>query len=117
MIGLAGVLLLAACGSNSVHSAASASHTASAGSGAETIVIKNFMFQPSTLTVAPGAVVTVRNEDTVTHTLTDKSDSRLFNTGDIAAGQSETFRAPNQAGSYAYICMIHQYMAGTLVVR
>jgi plastocyanin len=118
LICLAGVLLLVACGSSSGHPAASGSQArAAAGGGADTIVIKNFMFQPSTLTVAPGAVVTVRNEDTVTHTLTDASDSRLFNSGDIAAGQSATFRAPNQAGSYAYICMIHQYMTGTLVVR
>jgi plastocyanin len=75
------------------------------------------MFSPMTLTVAPGATVTVRNEDSVTHTLTDKASSSLFGTGDIAAGRSMTFHAPKQSGSYTYICEIHQYMTGTLVVR
>jgi plastocyanin len=74
------------------------------------------MFAPASLTVAPGTVVTVRNEDTVTHTLADKADAGLFSTGDIAAGQSKTFKAPAKAGSYGYICTIHQYMSGTLNV-
>jgi len=96
--------------------AAAGTGSPAAGSAADTIVIKNFMFAPMSTTVAPGAVVTVHNEDTVTHTLTDKADPKLFSTGDIAAGQSKTFKAPGQAGSYGYICTIHQYMTGTLIV-
>jgi plastocyanin len=115
------VLLLGACSSGSGGSSAQPAATGSASpavsSAAGTIVIKNFMFQPMSVTVAPGAVVTVRNEDTVTHTLTDESDPKLFTTGDIAAGQSKTFKAPNAAGSYGFICSIHQYMTGTIVVR
>ena len=105
----------AAAGSGSTATTGSGS-TAAAGSAADTIVIKNFMFAPMSTTVAPGAVVTVHNEDTVTHTLTDKADPKLFSTGDIAAGQSKTFKAPGQAGSYGYICTIHQYMTGTIIV-
>jgi plastocyanin len=82
----------------------------------DTVVIKNFMFSPATLSVSPGTVVTVRNEDSVTHTLTDKADPGLFNTGDIRPGQVKTFKAPGKAGSYPYFCTIHQYMTGTLVV-
>jgi plastocyanin len=132
LAGLTGVLLLTACGSSgssATTGGGSAAATgrvspASAGSGspaasaaADTIVITNFMFAPASLTVAPGTVVTVRNEDSVTHTLADKADPQLFQTGDIAAGQSKTFKAPGTAGSYGYICTIHQYMSGTLVVR
>jgi plastocyanin len=64
--------------------------------------------------VAPGATVTVTNEDQVAHTIT--STKGAFNTGNIGSGQSKTFTAPNTPGSYPYICMIHQYMSGTLVV-
>jgi len=122
LAGLAAVPLLAACSSGSSGSAAAAGASspaaAPAASGtADTIVIKNFTFSPASLTVAPGAVVTVRNEDSVTHTLTDKADKKLFDTGDIAAGQAKSFKAPNGAGSYPYICTIHQYMSGTLIVR
>ena len=113
------VLVLTACGGSSGTPTATGSASASAGTtaGADTIVIKNFMFSPASLNVAPGTVVTVRNEDSVTHTVTDKADPKLFSTGDIAAGQVKTFKAPGQAGSYSYFCMIHQYMTGTLVVR
>jgi plastocyanin len=128
--GLAGVLLLSACGSSgssattgasapatSATTAASPGGSAAASSAAGTVVIKSFMFGPMSLTVSPGAVVTVRNEDSTTHTLTDKSDPSVFNTGDIPAGQSKTFTAPKKPGRYDYICSIHQYMTGTLVVR
>jgi plastocyanin len=66
------------------------------------------------LTVAPGATVTVTNQDQATHTVT--ATKGVFNTGDVLPGQSKTFTAPNAVGSYAYICSIHQYMSGILVV-
>ena len=126
--GLLLVLALTACGgSSSSSSSSSASATASAqatGSPAsqkpgttDTIVIKNFMFTPDSVTVAPGAVVTVRNEDSVTHTLTDKADHNAFNTGPVGPNQTKTFKAPDKAGSYPFLCTIHQFMTGTLVVR
>ena len=80
------------------------------------IVIKNFAYSPSSLTVAPGSTVTVKNEDTATHTVTATSGG-AFDTGDIQPGGSETFKAPSTPGSYAYICSIHQFMHGTLVVH
>jgi plastocyanin len=112
---LVGVALLAgACGGSS--SPSSSPHGAGAGgAGARaTIVIQNFAFSPAKTTVAPGATVTVDNKDGVTHTLTSTSGG--FTTGDVAAGQTKTFTAPSKAGSYPYICEIHQYMTGTLVV-
>lgn len=123
LAGLLVVLLLTACGGSSSAPAAAgsgsraAAGSAPASSAADTIVIKNFKFQPANLSVAPGTMVTVRNEDSVTHTVTDKADPKLFGTGDIAAGQAKTFKAPGKAGSYVYLCTIHQFMTGTLVVR
>ncbi len=116
-------LLLAACsssgGATSTTKAPSdpttASGSASSGSTAtDAITIKNFAFAPSTVTVAPGATVTVTNKDQVAHTITSTKGD--FNTGDIASGQSKTFTAPKTPGRYPYICSIHQYMTGTLVV-
>jgi plastocyanin len=120
--GLILILVLAGCSSSSSASATpSASVTGSSASQktgtTETIVIKNFMFSPDSLTVAPGAVVTVKNEDSVTHTLTDKTDQSAFNTGPVGAHQTKTFKAPDKPGSYPFFCMIHQFMTGTLVVR
>jgi plastocyanin len=120
--GLILALALTACGSTS--SASATSSTQPTGSSAsqkpattDTIVIKNFMFTPDSLTVAPGAIVTVQNEDSVTHTLTDKADQNAFNTGPVSPNQTKTFKAPDKAGSYPFLCTIHQFMTGTLVVR
>jgi plastocyanin len=115
-------LLLAACsssGSTTATTAAPASPTTSSGPASSTatsdaITIKNFSFAPASITVKPGATVTVTNKDQVAHTITSSKGS--FDTGDIGSGQSKTFTAPNTPGSYPYICSIHQYMTGTLVV-
>lgn len=120
VLALALALALAACGGSAATSSArqpSASKTGSAHSGISVVVIHMFGFHPSSLTVAPGATVTVRNTDTTTHTLTDKADPKLFSTGDIRPGQAKTFTAPMKPGSYPYICLIHQFMTGTLIVR
>ena len=121
ILALLSALVLSACGGSSGPSAttgsnASSGSNASQGSSKDTIVIQNFMFHPASLTVAPGTTVTIRNEDSVTHTLTDKSDPKLFSTGDVPAHGTKTIKAPGKAGSYTYICMIHQYMTGTLKV-
>ena len=121
--GLILVLVLTACSSSSSSASATPSATATGSSASQktgttdTIVIKNFMFSPDSITVSPGAVVTVKNEDSVTHTLTDKTDQNTFNTGPVAPNQTKTFKAPDKAGSYPFFCTIHQYMTGTLVVR
>ena len=73
------------------------------------------MFSPMSLTVKPGATVTVTNKDSATHTLT-AAGSGGFNTGDITHNQSKTFKAPMKSGTYHYICNIHQYMMGTITV-
>jgi plastocyanin len=102
-------LALSACSSSP---SSSSSTTVASG---HTIVIRNFAFSPKELRVAPGTVVTVDNEDMVTHTLTATGGGG-FNTGDIGSAQSKTFTAPASAGTYHYICSIHTYMMGTLVV-
>lgn len=102
---------MAAC--TSTPTAATTSGTDGRSSGT-TIVIHNFAFNPSSLTVAPGTRITVENRDGVTHTLT--SDTGAFNTGDVAAGATVHFEAPAKPGTYPYRCNIHQFMTGTLTV-
>src|SRR5271170_991151 len=119
---LAGALLLAACSSGgsgpsgSASSSGSSSGSSSAGAkSSNAITISNFMFSPMSVSVAPGSTVTVTNKDSVAHTLT--ATGGKFDTGDINGGQSKTFTAPTKPGTYSYICNIHQYMMGTIVVR
>jgi plastocyanin len=113
---LGAALLLSACSSGG--GSGSPASGSSGGSGAttstESITISNFMFSPMHASVAPGSTVSVTNKDSVTHTLT--ATGGRFNTGDIGPGQTKTFTAPSKAGTYDYICNIHQYMMGTIVV-
>ncbi|HEY6473100.1 MAG TPA: cupredoxin domain-containing protein [Acidimicrobiales bacterium] len=108
---LAGALLLASCGDGGGHPTASSGASASS----DHITISNFMFSPMSDDVAPGATVSVTNTDAVTHTLT--ATGGQFNTGEIGFHQTKTFRAPSTPGTYHYICQIHQYMLGTIVVK
>lgn len=128
---LVGAVGLAACSSTSsatgsaVRSAAPASASASAtGAGTSStstpaasihIVIKNFAFHPDKFTVAPGATITITNEDTVDHTFTARN--KAFNTGDIAPGKTVHITAPSTPGTYPYLCLIHQFMTGVMTVK
>lgn len=111
---LAGALLLAACGSSTPSKSGSPASPGASSSGTS-IIISNFMFSPMSLTVSPGATIKVTNQDSATHTLT--ANGGQFNTGDITHNQTKTFEAPSKPGTYHYICNIHQYMMGTIVVK
>jgi plastocyanin len=114
---LAGVLLtalLAACGGGSSKSSTATTNSSAAPVSAITVVIQNFAFHPANFAVTPGATITVRNEDTAPHDLT--ATNRSFTTGQINPGQTGTVKAPSTAGTFPYICTIHNFMTGTLTV-
>ena len=96
-------------------SSLSASAGATTTAPANLITISNFQFHKMVLKVNPGALIKVTNKDTVLHTLT--STHKRFNTGNIAHNQTKSFHAPLKAGTYGYICGIHQFMTGSIVVK
>jgi len=79
----------------------------------DSITIASFAFAPADLEAAPGAEITVSNNDDAVHTLTavDKS----VDTGNLEKGKSATITAP-QSGELAYLCTIHEYMKGVIRV-
>lgn len=79
---------------------------------AAAVSIVNFAFTPSSLRVRLGTRVTFTNRG-VTHTVT--ADGGLFDSGDLAPGQSYQFTF-TRAGSFAYHCQIHPSMRGTVSV-
>lgn len=105
---LAGIVL-AAC-SSSPDGGTAPGGGSNAGGGV--ITIKDFGYG-SPVTVAPGATVTVKQEDTVEH---DVSASG-FRTNLLGKGESATFTAPTQPGTYEYTCSVHPQMHGQLIVR
>ncbi|MBA0127034.1 cupredoxin domain-containing protein [Haloechinothrix sp. YIM 98757] len=78
------------------------------------IGIKDFEFTlPDS--VAPGAEITVTNEDNAAHTVT-ATEQGDFDT-EIQGGETATFTAPSEPGSYPLECTFHPSMTGTLVVE
>lgn len=77
-----------------------------------TITIKEFTFNPDTLTVKIGETVTWVNEDGAVHTV----NSSAFNSPNIKNGDTYKFQF-TVAGTYEYTCGIHPYMKGKIVVE
>ena len=78
------------------------------------IVAKDFMFNPTPLTVKVGSTVTWTNKDDEPHTVV--SDTGEFKSGGIDTNESfsHTFGKP---GTYHFTCSIHPRMVGTVVVQ
>ncbi len=83
------------------------------GQSGSAVEIRDFSFQPGTLTVAAGTTVTWTNDGSVPHTVT--SNERTFDSGDIAPGGSFSYTF-DQPGSYSYHCSLHPSMQGQIEV-
>ena len=119
----AGALIVAAVGLSGGKPAAGNSMTGmsmsapAAGNGApvatDAVTIKNFGFSPATISVPAGSTVVWTNDDSVQHDITFDGGgivSSVLNHNDTF---SHTFPT---AGTYHYICSIHPFMHGTVIV-
>lgn len=78
------------------------------------ITIKDFKYQMPK-SIAPGAKITVTNEDSAPHTVTaDQGDAFDVN---VPGKGSATFTAPMTPGTTAFHCTFHANMQGSLVVK
>ena len=102
-----------ACSAEAATSA-SVEATAPAAAPAATITIENFMFNTPE-SVPAGATIAVKNSDPAEHSVTADSGN-TFNV-EVDGGETKTFTAPSQPGSYPYHCSYHPMMHGTLVVK
>jgi plastocyanin len=82
--------------------------------GAAAVGIHDFSFDPQTITVKAGAAVAWTNGDPSPHSV--KSADGSFVSQNLQTGQtySTVFAAP---GTFPYVCGIHSFMAGTVVVE
>lgn len=101
---LAGVVVLAGCGSDGDGATVASSRPG-------TVVIKNLRYSPKTITVRAGETVTWEFDDgRIPHDV--KGDG--FDSGTKSKGSwSHTF---TKAGTYDYHCTLHPYMKGTVEV-
>ena len=78
------------------------------------IQVRDFMFMPATLTVSAGAQVTWVNKDDEPHTVV--SDSGVFRSPAMDTNEGFSFKF-GKPGTYRFICSIHPYMAGSIIVQ
>jgi plastocyanin len=76
--------------------------------------IRNFQFQPATLTVAAGTTVMWKNDDGSAHSVAAQDGSFRSDPLDTKDSYSFTFGKP---GTYVYGCTFHPMMLGKIVVE
>lgn len=117
---------IAACGSESSYTTSEGdSGTATATASPEstsstteasgpTITMANMSFGDP-ITVAPGATITLKNDDSAEHSVTSETEG-TFDVH-VDAGEQGTLTAPTEPGEYAFYCVYHPSMKGTLIVQ
>nr|WP_297625026.1 cupredoxin family copper-binding protein [Nocardia sp.] len=92
---------------------APATAPANAPAGPNAVTITNFAFTPATLTVPVGTTVTWTNRDEEPHNISPAAGG--FKSPNMGTGATYTFTF-TKAGTFAYVCSIHPFMHGTVVV-
>ena len=79
------------------------------------VMIQNFSFKPAHITIKRGTKVRWINKDSAPHTAT-AIFPRSFDSGRLGKGQryTHTFKS---AGKKKYLCEIHPFMRGSVVVK
>ena len=120
---LAGALAASACGGSKEKATPAATSpagtpkttqaAATPGAQGASVEIKNFAFEPKTVTIKVGQTVTWTNQDSVAHTVTGDGG---IDSGDLSKGKSysKTF---DTEGTFDYHCSIHPSMTGQVIVE
>lgn len=80
------------------------------------VTITNYSFHPATLTVKKGTTVIWLNTDEDVHTIKSTAGPGAFSSPALDSGGRFQFTF-HEAGTYHYICTVHPYMHGVIVVR
>jgi len=90
-------------------------NTASVGAKENRIEIKDFAFNPQTITVKSGQKITWINHDEEPHTVV--SVGKKFQKSSALDTDQEFSITAGAPGTYEYFCSVHPKMTGTIVVE
>ena len=111
------VLAIALIGASTSTTASQASRGSAASGPVVKVTIHDFAFSPSRVVAGPGERIAVTNRDGVAHTFSSAhGDKSAFTSGPIVPNETRMVVAPVTPGTYPYLCQIHPFMTGTLVV-
>ena len=79
------------------------------------VSLQNTAFNPTDIQVSPGATVTFTNLDGFNHTVT--FDNTSITSIDQYSTGARTVTMPTTPGTYAYHCVLHGAMKGTVLVK
>ncbi len=88
--------------------------TGTSGGGQNKIEIKDFAFNPQTITVKSGEKITWINRDEEPHTIV--SVEKQFKKSTALDTDQEFTITAGTPGTYTYYCSVHPKMTGTIVV-
>ena len=108
------VLLCGVTGFSVMAVAGEMKDTDSSGAGQNKIEIKDFAFNPQTITVKSGEKITWINRDEEPHTVVSVEKQFKKSTA-LDTDQQFTITA-GAPGTYTYFCSVHPKMTGTIVV-
>ncbi|HEX5713675.1 MAG TPA: cupredoxin family copper-binding protein [Solirubrobacterales bacterium] len=111
---LAIAVLVVGCGGDD-GGADRTSTSAEAATGSDAVTVRDYTYEPARITVPKGATVTFVNRDSTPHTATSK-ESGLFESGSLETGKSGQV-VLGESGAFAYYCLFHPFMKGTVVVE
>lgn len=111
-LAIAAFALVAALAIDSIASSADAKRTHRRAKVAR-VKIDDFAYRPRTLRIKRGTKVIFANRDRAPHTATRRGS---FDTGRLRRGRAAAVRFKRR-GTYTYICTIHPFMRGRIVVR
>jgi plastocyanin len=116
---LAAAALRTGCGgddSTATGTAGAAAKTTAAAGATDTIRIKDFLYDPDPVTVKAGQKITIVNEDSAPHTVTQKGASPAFDSDTVKGGASGSITF-SKTGTFAYYCLFHPTMKGSVTVE
>jgi amicyanin len=79
------------------------------------VKIEQFAFGPGSVTVKAGTTVTWTNNDQDPHTVTSQGKDGPLKSATLNKGDTYQYTFTT-AGTYEYLCTIHPFMTGTVVV-
>jgi plastocyanin len=93
---------------------ANSSETPAVSAGGKTVevIMQNFAFNPSLITISPGDTVKWTNKDSATHDVVGTD----FRSNNLGNGDSYEHQFTNP-GTYPYKCSFHPKMLGTVIVQ
>src|SRR5580704_8910384 len=86
-----------------------------AGAPPNQVEIKQYLYNPTTLTVPAGTKVTWVNHDADAHTIVENAVNKIFHSAALDTNDSYSFTF-TKPGTYKYFCTLHPKMVGTVVV-